>query len=93
MTNDRQITITVGASRNSIDWRPQTLLISELWERLRVPQRSTETMAEYLAMTKGQQDQLKDVGGYVAGASGGRGCIWYRFRSYLGAYPPSTDSA
>lgn len=55
MTNDRRITITVGASRNSIDWRPQTLLISELWERLRVPQRSTETVAEYLAMTKGQQ--------------------------------------
>lgn len=67
MTNDRQITITVGASRNSIDWRPQVLYLSELWERLRVPQRSTETMAEYLAMTKGQQDNLKDVGGYVAG--------------------------
>lgn len=71
MTNDRQITITVGASRNSIDWRPQTLLISELWGRLRVPQRSTETVAEYLAMTKGQQDQLKDVGGYVAGTLNG----------------------
>lgn len=71
MTNDRQITITVGASRNSIDWRPQSLLISELWERLRVPQRSTETMAEYLSMTKGQQDQLKDVGGYVAGTLNG----------------------
>ena len=71
MTNDRQITITVGASRNSIDWRPQTLLISELWERLRVPQRSTETVAEYLSMTKGQQDQLKDVGGYVAGTLNG----------------------
>lgn len=67
MTNDRQITITVGASRNSTDWRPQSLLISELWERLRMPQRSTETMAEYLAMTKGQQAELKDVGGYVAG--------------------------
>ena len=67
MTNDRQITITVGASRNSTDWRPQSLLISELWERLRVPQRSTETMAEYLAMTKGRQAELKDVGGYVAG--------------------------
>lgn len=67
MTNDRQITITVGASRNSIDWRPQVLYLSELWERLRVPQRSTETVAEYLAMTKGQQDNLKDVGGYVAG--------------------------
>lgn len=71
MTNDRQITITVGASRNSIDWRPQTLLISELWERLRVPQRSTETVAEYLSMTKGQQDQMKDVGGYVAGTLNG----------------------
>ncbi|OUQ22153.1 virulence-associated protein E [Flavonifractor sp. An135] len=71
MTNDRKITITVGASRNSTDWRPQVLLISELWERLRVPQRSTETMAEYLAMTKGQQDQLKDVGGYVAGTLNG----------------------
>ena len=32
MTNDKQITITVGASRISIDWRPQTLLISELWK-------------------------------------------------------------
>lgn len=71
MTNDRQITITVGASRNSIDWRPQSLLISELWERLRVPQRSTETMAEYLSMTKGQQAVLKDVGGYVAGTLNG----------------------
>lgn len=71
MTNDRKITITVGASRNSTDWRPQVLLISELWERLRVPQRSTETVAEYLAMTKGQQDQLKDVGGYVAGTLNG----------------------
>lgn len=71
MTNDRQITITVGASRNSIDWRPQSLLISELWERLRMPQRSTETVAEYLSMTKGQQDKLKDVGGYVAGTLNG----------------------
>ena len=71
MTNDRQITITVGASRNSVDWRPQTMMLSELWERLRVPQRSTETMAEYLAMTKGQQSELKDVGGYVAGRLNG----------------------
>ena len=71
MTNDRQITITVGASRNSIDWRPQTMRISELWERLRVPQRSTETVAEYLSLPKGKQDQLKDVGGYVAGTLNG----------------------
>ena len=68
MVNDRQITITAGASRRAVVWQPQTLLISELYEKLRVPTRSTETMADYLAMTKGQQDELKDVGGFVAGS-------------------------
>ncbi len=71
MTNDRKITISVGTSRKATHWQPQTLLISELYERLRVPARSTETMAEYLALSKGQQDDLKDVGGYVAGTLNG----------------------
>lgn len=48
-------------------WQPQVLLISEMYAKLRTPARSTETLAEYLAMGKGQQDELKDVGGYVAG--------------------------
>ena len=68
MVNDRQITITTGTSRKAVVWQPQTLLISELYEKLRVPARSTETMADYLAMTKGQQDELKDVGGFVGGS-------------------------
>lgn len=71
MINDRKIMISVGASRKATHWQPQTLLISELYERLRVPARSTETMAEYLALSKGQQDDLKDVGGYVAGTLNG----------------------
>lgn len=71
MTHDRQITISVGASRRATVWQPQALLISELYDRLRVPARSTETMAAYLALSKGQQDDLKDVGGYVAGALNG----------------------
>lgn len=71
MTNDRKITITVGSSRKAIDWQPQTLLLSEFWERLRIPARSTETISEYLALPKGQQDNLKDVGGYVAGTLSG----------------------
>lgn len=68
MLNDRQITITTGRSRMDTSWRAQKLMISELWERLRTPTRGTETVQQYLAMTKGQQDDLKDVGGYVAGA-------------------------
>lgn len=71
MTNDRQITISVGASRRATVWQGRTLLISELYDKLRLPARSTETMAEYLALPKGQQDDLKDVGGFVAGALNG----------------------
>ena len=71
MTNDRQVTITVGASRRATQWLPQTMLVSELYERLRTPARSTETIVDYMALTKGQQDDLKDVGGYVAGALNG----------------------
>lgn len=68
MINDRQITISVGAGRRATQWQPQTLYISEFYNRLRTPARGTETMADYLAMAKSQQDDLKDVGGFVAGA-------------------------
>ena len=67
MLHDRRITITVGTSRRAIQWQPQTLMLSELYTRLGVPARGSETMAEYLQMPKGQQDDLKDVGGFVAG--------------------------
>lgn len=68
MQNNRKLTITVGSSRRAMNWQPQTMLLSELYERLKVPARSPETQATYLAMSKGQQDELKDVGGFVAGA-------------------------
>ena len=71
MLYDRQITISVGASRRATNWQAQTLTLSELYDRLRLPAKSTETMAEYLALSKGQQDNLKDVGGYVAGTLNG----------------------
>lgn len=71
MTNDRQITLSVGQSRRATQWLPQTMLISELYDRLRTPARSTETLATYLSLPKGQQDDLKDVGGFVAGTLNG----------------------
>ena len=67
MINDRKILISVGNHRRSVNWQPQTLLLSELYDRLRVPARSTESMQEYLNLSKSKQDDLKDVGGYVAG--------------------------
>ncbi len=71
MVNDRQITISVGASRRATSWKPQTLYLSELYERLRLPTKSTEVMESYLKLSKSQQDDLKDVGGFVGGALSG----------------------
>jgi predicted P-loop ATPase len=67
MNNDRVIQISHGNNRRSTNWQPQTLLLSELWEKLRIPTRGNETLADYLSMKKAQQDDLKDVGGYVCG--------------------------
>ncbi|NWL89996.1 virulence-associated protein E [Paenibacillus sp. 79R4] len=73
MQYDRQLTISSAGSRNSTNWQPQVIYWSELVERLRTATRGTETLAEYLRLPKTQQDDLKDVGGFVAGAlSGGR---------------------
>ena len=73
MNHDRQIIISVGANRKDINWKRQTLLVSELYSRLAVPGRSVETLDAYMRMKKSQQDDLKDVGGFVAGSlSSGR---------------------
>jgi predicted P-loop ATPase len=71
MINDRQISITAGASRRAKTWQRQTLLLSELYDRLRVPARGSESQAQYLNLPKGQQDDLKDVGGFVGGTLAG----------------------
>lgn len=70
---DRQITISVGASRRDINWKQQVLSVSELYTRLQQPIRTGETFQAYCAMSKSQQSDLKDVGGFVGGQlTGGR---------------------
>ncbi len=71
MIYDRQITISVGSSRKAVQWQPQSMQLSELYTRLRLPARGTETLAEYLQLPKSQQDDLKDVGGFVGGTLNG----------------------
>lgn len=73
MKYDRKIIISTGNSRRETCWKRQTLTVSELYERLRVPNRGVETLDEYMRMPKARQDDLKDVGGFVAGSlNGGR---------------------
>lgn len=71
MQYNRKIIITAGSSRRSVSWQPQTLMLSEFYEKLSIPVRSTERMAEYLALKKGEQDDRKDIGGFVAGSLSG----------------------
>ncbi len=71
MQNDRKISIAAGSSRRATAWITQTLMVSELWEKLKVPARGKETLAEYLNLKKAQQDDLKDVGGFVGGTLNG----------------------
>ena len=67
MQYDRQITITVGASRKATVWKPETTMLSAFYNRLGSFSRSTETLTQYREMSKAKQDELKDVGGFVAG--------------------------
>lgn len=71
MINDRSITISAGASRRATQWNAQTMLVSELWLKLKTPARGNETLAEYMNLKKGQQDDLKDIGGFVGGSLNG----------------------
>lgn len=68
MNNDRQIIISAAGSRKAVKWPQQNIYWSELVERLKTPVRSTETLHEYLKLSKSKQDDLKDVGGFVAGS-------------------------
>lgn len=71
MNNDRKIVISCGSSRMSRNWQRTELMWSELVEKLRVPQRTAETIDEYFKMPKSQQGILKDIGGFVGGSLSG----------------------
>lgn len=67
MNHNRNIKISTAGSRRSTYWPGCELTWAEFAEKLKTPIRSKETMQEYLAMTKGAQSDLKDVGGFVGG--------------------------
>lgn len=73
MNYDKEIKISIGGSRKALLWQEQTMQWSAFCEKLQHPVRSPETLQEYMALPKSQQDELKDVGGFVGGTlAGGR---------------------
>lgn len=67
MQFNRHLTISTAGSRKATIWAPQSITWADLVNRLRTPLRGAETLGEYLKLPKSQQDDLKDVGGFVAG--------------------------
>ena len=67
MRYDRQMTICAAGNRRSPRWPAQTIPWSGLVQRLQTPVRGRETLTEYLRLSRAQQDDLKDVGGFVGG--------------------------
>lgn len=69
----RNITLSVANTRKSTSWQPWSTTLGDFYIKLEHPIRSTESLTDYLALKKAQQDDLKDVGGFVGGSlDGGR---------------------
>ncbi len=71
MQYNREITISTGESRTSVSWKRQKFWLSDFYQMLQTPARGVETRAEYLRLSKAEQDNLKDVGGFVGGTLSG----------------------
>lgn len=81
--HDKQLDVALGNTRKTKTWKNKSISWSELLDRLSNTTRTPETIAEYKAMNRDQQSQIKDVGGFVGGYcnNGSRSDI--RFRSIL----------
>jgi putative DNA primase/helicase len=59
--------ISYGNSRMDKKWKNSDISWEDFCTRVSSTVRTTETVEEYRKLKKGQQDAIKDVGGYVAG--------------------------
>ena len=62
---DKEFNLATAPSRMAKKWANKSTTLSQFVKKLSVTTRTQETFDEYLAMAKGDQDLIKDVGGYV----------------------------
>lgn len=67
MSEERKYAIATGLSRKTKTWKNTLVSWGELVEKLSETRRTAETQDEYKRLPKSQQDEIKDVGGFVAG--------------------------
>lgn len=80
---DRALDIALGNSRKTKTWKNKTAMWSDLLDHMAATTRTPETVAEYKAMTRDQQANIKDVGGFVGGYCNNGKRADVRFRSIL----------
>jgi len=67
VTQDGSLQIATGTSRKELYWKNTEMLWSDLLKKLSVTTRTHETQAEFTKAQKPRKDEIKDVGGFVAG--------------------------
>lgn len=67
MQFDRKLKISVASNRKSVNWIQQEILWSDFIKKISTPTTTNETFEQFMKLKKSQQDELKDVGGFVAG--------------------------
>ena len=67
LKNDRKLWVSVGKNRFDKKCINRQMRWSAILQRLATPIRTPESHAEYMKMTRADQDQTKDVGGFVGG--------------------------
>lgn len=70
---DADLLISTGRNRNDTKWKNSRVRWSALVGQLSNSRKTEETHAEFMRMTKDEQDRIKDIGGFVGGhLKGGR---------------------
>ncbi len=59
--------VSIGGNRRTNYWKKTELSFSELFDRVSNPIVTSETFNTYLSLSKDEQDDIKDVGGFVGG--------------------------
>lgn len=67
VAHDADLAISYGRSRFEKSWKNRRTTWSDLLGRLSISQKTGETHAEYMKLSKDQQDRIKDIGGFVGG--------------------------
>lgn len=73
LQHDISLAIATASSRKAVKWANKSLTWGEFVSRTRNVTRTQETLEEYGRMSKAEQGEIKDVGGFVGGSlKGGR---------------------